>query len=88
MNDHELRRQLNKYNILAGPVISECAVESTGHAVEHRETICLDHTRAIYQRKLLEAITNENSEGTSDLASDGTIRNTVFSRCGRRIGHK
>jgi len=46
MNDHELRTNLNEYNIIAGPVVN--------------------HTRAIYQRKLLEAITNENSEGADD----------------------
>ncbi|CAF1268465.1 unnamed protein product [Adineta ricciae] len=30
----------------------------------------IGHTRAIYQRKLLEAITNENSEGADDETED------------------
>jgi len=46
LNDHELRTQLNKHQIVAGPVINL--------------------TRAIYQRKLLEAVTNESGEGADD----------------------
>ncbi|CAF4915995.1 unnamed protein product, partial [Rotaria socialis] len=32
----------------------------------HNLSIILDHTRAIYQRKLLEILTNETSEGKED----------------------
>ena len=59
MNDHQLRVSLNDHNVLAGPVIGKY---SSLHPLCTLQIIA-GHTRAIYQRKLLEAITNENSEG-------------------------
>ena len=59
MNDHELRRSLNEHNIVAGPVIGKQFLLNQTYASMPK----IGHTRAIYQRKLLEAITNENSEG-------------------------
>lgn len=59
MNDHELRRSLNEHNIVAGPVIGKQFLLNQTYT----HILKIGHTRAIYQRKLLEAITNENSEG-------------------------
>ena len=61
MNDHQLRVNLNDHNILAGPVIGKLSIL---HLFCTLQSIA-GHTRAIYQRKLLEAVTNENSEGNN-----------------------
>ena len=74
MNDHELRTNLNERNITAGPVIGKYSI--LFFIIENYERkISIGHTRAIYQRKLLEAITNENSEGKID---DFKFRNISF----------
>jgi hypothetical protein len=58
MNDRQLRCCLNEYNILTGPIISKrffiCFVSNEKNQ---------GHTRAIYQHKLLEAISNAIKEG-------------------------
>ncbi|CAF0943750.1 unnamed protein product [Adineta ricciae] len=66
MNDHELRRSLNEHNIVAGPVIGKQFLLNQTYT----NILKIGHTRAIYQRKLLEAITNENSEGADDDTED------------------
>lgn len=63
MNDHQLRVNLNDHNITAGPVIGKSLMR--WNAFDFWIFI-LGYTRAIYQRKLLEAITNENSEGKDE----------------------
>lgn len=63
MNDHQLRGNLNDYNITAGPVIGKLVMLLS--ASDPRIFI-VGYTRAIYQRKLLEAISNENSEGKNE----------------------
>ncbi len=65
MNDHELRCNLNDHNVIAGPVIGECFLFFS-YLLKYKNEINKGHTRAIYQRKLLEVITNENSEGKID----------------------
>ena len=58
MDDHELRYYLNEYNILTGPIVGEynfiCSLFNE---------INQGHTRIIYRRQLLEAITNEINQG-------------------------
>lgn len=60
LNDLELRRSLTEYGLIVGPVTSK-KFERIFLLI--LSSLFLDHTRAIYQRRLLEVLTNEITEG-------------------------
>ena len=60
LNDLDLRKNLTESGLAVGPVTSKKIKKKK---FCHREVFLSGLTRAIYQRKLLEVLTNETSEG-------------------------
>lgn len=61
LSDLTLRKSLTESGLTVGPVTSKNIVFFLSSSIFR--ILVLDHTRAIYQRKLLEVVTNETSEG-------------------------
>ena len=62
LSDVELRKTLIKHGLIVGPVTSKCNRVRRGR--RSRIRFPTDQTRSIYQRKLLEVLTDERTEGT------------------------